>query len=99
MSVCRGHELANALYSGINAAFDDLQKDGQTMNIIRFAVFAAFMQCPGDVKVVTRGIPTSRQSVTWWIGWLASAAEEDGERPVPTGNIIIYGSLLDMAVR
>ncbi len=91
--------VAAAYCSGINAAFDDLQKDGQTMNINRFAVFAAFMQCPGDVKVVTRGTFTSRPSVTWWIGWLASATEKDGERPVSTGNIITYGSLLDMAVR
>ncbi len=45
----------------------------------RLAVFAAFMQWTDALKVVSRGIPRSRTSVTWGIRWSVSSAENDGE--------------------
>ncbi len=50
------------------------------MNSKRLAVFAASMQWADAVKVVSRGTPRSRASVTWGIRWTVSAAENDGER-------------------
>ncbi len=42
-------------------------------------VFAASLQWADAVKVVLRGGPRSRTSVTWAIRWSVSAAEKDGE--------------------
>ncbi len=44
------------------------------------------MQWADAVKVVSRGTPRSRTSVTWGIRWSVSAAEKDGEirRRFPT---------------
>ncbi len=49
------------------------------MNSKRLAVFAASMQWADAVKVVSRGTPRYRTSVTWGIRWSVSAAEKDGE--------------------
>ncbi len=49
------------------------------MNSKRLAIFAASMQWADAVKVVSRGTPRSRTSVTWVIRWSVSAAENDGE--------------------
>ncbi len=49
------------------------------MNSKRLAVFAASRQWADAVKVVSRGTPRSRTSVTWGIRWWVSAAENDGE--------------------
>ncbi len=49
------------------------------MNSKRLAVFAASLQWADAVKVVPRGTPRSRTSVTWGIRWSVSAAEKDGE--------------------
>ncbi len=49
------------------------------MNSNRIAVFAASLQWTDAVKVVSRGTPRSRASVTWGIRWSVSAAEKDGE--------------------
>ncbi len=38
------------------------------------------MQWADAVKVVPRGTPRSRTSVTWGIRWSVSAVEKDGER-------------------
>ncbi len=56
------------------------------MNSKRLAVFAASMHWGDAVKVVSRGTPRSRTSVTWGIRWSVSAAKRDGERGgrVPT---------------
>ncbi len=56
------------------------------MNSKRLAVFAASMQWANVVKVVSKGTPRSRMSVTWGIRWSVSAAEKDGEsgRRFPT---------------
>ncbi len=69
-----------AQYSGINAVLDSSQEDLWTMKINCLAVFAVSLQCTDEVKVVSRGTPRSRMSVTLGIWWLASAAKEDGER-------------------
>ncbi len=63
----------------MNAVFDSSQKDLRTMSSKRLAVFAASMQWTDAVKVVSRGTPRSRTSVTWVIRWSVSAAENDGE--------------------
>ncbi len=68
-----------AQYSGINAVLDSSQKDLRAMNSKRLAVFAASMQWADAMKVVSRGAPRSRTSVTWGILWSVSAAENDGE--------------------
>ncbi len=49
------------------------------MNSKRLTVFAASMHWTDAVKVVSRGTPRSRTSVTWGIRWSVSAAENDGE--------------------
>ncbi len=49
------------------------------MNSKRLAVFAASVQWADAVKVMSRGTPRSRTSVTWGIRWSVSAAENDGE--------------------
>ncbi len=49
------------------------------MNSKRLAVFAASLQWADAVKVVSRGTPRSRTSVTSGIRWSVSAAEKDGE--------------------
>ncbi len=69
-----------AQYNGINADEDYSVKDRQTMKNNRIVVFAASLQCTDKVKVVSRGTPRSRASVTWGIWCLASAVENDGER-------------------
>ncbi len=46
----------------------------------RLAVFIASLLCTDVVKVVSRGAPRSRTSVTWGIWWSVSASEKDGER-------------------
>ncbi len=46
----------------------------------RLGEFAASLQWADAVKVVSRGTPRSRRSVTWGIQWSVSAAEKDGER-------------------
>ncbi len=63
----------------MNAVFDSSQKDLRTMNSKHLAAFAASLQWADVVKVVSRGTPRSRTSVTWEIRWLVSAAEYDGE--------------------
>ncbi len=63
----------------MNAVFDSSQKDLRAMNSKRLAVFAASMQWADAVKVVSRGTPRPRTSVTWGIRWSVSAAENDGE--------------------
>ncbi len=63
----------------MNAVFDSSQKDLWTMNSKRLAVFAASMQWADEVKVVSRGTPRSRTSVTWGSRWSVFAAEKDGE--------------------
>ncbi len=50
------------------------------MNSKRLIVFADSMQWVDAVKVVSRGAPRSRTSVTWGIRWSVSVAENDGER-------------------
>ncbi len=75
-----GFHYTMAQYSGINSVLDSLQMELRTMKINQLAVFAAPLQCTDEVKVVSRGTPRSRTSVTWGIWWLASAAEKDGER-------------------
>ncbi len=65
--------------SGVNAVFDSSQKDLRTMNSKRLAVFAASLQWADAVKVVSRGTPRSRMSVTLGIRLSVSAAENDGE--------------------
>ncbi len=55
-------------------------KDLRNMNSNRFAVFAASLQWADAMKVVSRGTPRSRTSVTWGIRWSKSASEKDGER-------------------
>ncbi len=50
------------------------------MNSNIHAVFAASLQWADAVKVVSRGTPRSRTSVTWRIRWSVSAAEKDGEK-------------------
>ncbi len=42
-------------------------------------VFTVSLQYTDEVKVVSRGTPRSRTSVTWGIWWLVSAAEKDGK--------------------
>ncbi len=56
------------------------------MNSKRLAVFASSLQWADVMKVVSRGTPRSRTSVTWGIRWSVSAAEKDGEseRRFPT---------------
>ncbi len=49
------------------------------MNSKPLAVFAASLQWDGAVKVMSRGTPRSRTSVTWGIWWSVSAAENDRE--------------------
>ncbi len=49
------------------------------MNSKRLAVFAASVQWADAVKVMSRGTPRSRTSVTWGIQWSVSAVEKDGE--------------------
>ncbi len=49
------------------------------MNSKRLAVLAASMQWADAVKVVLRGTPRSRTSVTWGIQWSMSAVQKDGE--------------------
>ncbi len=49
------------------------------MNGKRLGVFVASMQWADAVKVVSKGTPRSRTSVTWGIRWSVSAAENDGE--------------------
>ncbi len=49
------------------------------MNSKRLAVFAASLLWADAVKVMSRGTPRSRTSVTWGIRWSVSAAENDGE--------------------
>ncbi len=51
----------------MNGVFDSSQKDLRTKNSKRIAVFAASMQWADAVKVVSRGTPRSRTSVTWGI--------------------------------
>ncbi len=63
----------------MNAVFDNSQKDLRTMNSKRQAVFAASVQWADAVKVMSRGTPRSRTSVTWGIRWSVFAAENDGE--------------------
>ncbi len=58
---------------------ENSQKELRTMNLNRPAVFAASL-CTDEVKVVSRGTPRPEASVTLEIRWLASAAEQDGER-------------------
>ncbi len=67
----------------MNAVFDSSQKDLRTMNSKRLAVFAASLQWTDAVKVVSRGTPRSRTSVTCGIRWSVSAAENDGESGDP----------------
>ncbi len=57
-----------------SAVFDSSQKDLRTINSNRLAVFAASLQWADAVKVVSRGTPRSRTSVTWGIRWSVSAA-------------------------
>ncbi len=66
----------------MNAVFDSSQKDLRAMNSKRLAVFAASLQWADAVKVMSRGSPRSRTSVTWGIRWSVSAAENDGESGV-----------------
>ncbi len=63
----------------MNAVFDNSQKDLRTLNSKRLAVFAASVQWADAVKVMSRGNPRSRTSVTWGLRWSVSAAENDGE--------------------
>ncbi len=49
------------------------------MNSKRLAVFAASLQWADAVKVVSRGTPRSRTSVTWGVRWSVSAAENEEE--------------------
>ncbi len=63
----------------MNTVFDSSQKDFRTMNSKRLAVFAASTQWAVAVKVVSRGTPRPRTSVTWGIRWSVSAAENKGE--------------------
>ncbi len=63
----------------MNDVFDSSQKDLRAMNSKRLAVFAASMQGTDELKVVSRGTPRSRTSVTWRIRWSVSVAEKDGE--------------------
>ncbi len=63
----------------MNAVLNSSQKDLRTMNSKRLAVFAASMQWADAVKVVSRGTPRSRTSVTWGIRWSVSAVENDRE--------------------
>ncbi len=67
-------------YSGINAVLDISQKYLRTMKSNRLAVFAASLQYTDEVKVVLRGTPMFRTSVTWGIWRLVCAGEKDGER-------------------
>ncbi len=69
-----------AQYSGIDAVFDNSQKDLRTMKGNRLAIFTASLQCIDKAKVVSRGIPRSQTSVTRGIWWLVSATGNDGER-------------------
>ncbi len=46
----------------------------------QLSIAVATLQCTDGVKVVLRGTLRSRTPLTWGIWWLASAAEEDGER-------------------
>ncbi len=43
----------------------------------RLVVFAAILRCTDEVKVVSRGNPRYRTSVTWGIWWFVAAAEKD----------------------
>ncbi len=52
------------------------------MKINRLAVFAASLQWSDAMKVVSRGTPKFRTSLTWGIWWSVSAEEKDGEREV-----------------
>ncbi len=63
----------------MNAVYDSSQNDLRTMDSKRLAVFEASMQWGDTVKVVSRGIPRSRTSVTLGIQWSVSAAEKDRE--------------------
>ncbi len=65
------------------------------MNNTRLAVFAASLQCTDKMKVMPRGTPKSRSSMTWGIWWLASSAEKDGGRggKFPT---VRHGHLLEL---
>ncbi len=58
---------------------DSSQKDPRTKDRKRLAVYAASMQWADVVKVVSRGTPRSRASVTWGSRWSVSAAENYGE--------------------
>ncbi len=69
-----------AQYNVMNAVLDSSQKDVRTIKSNRLAVFAASLQWTDAVKVVSRGTPRSRTSVTWEIFWSVSAVEKDGER-------------------
>ncbi len=63
-------------YRGIKADVDSSENDWRSMTSNRLAVIAASLQCTDEVKVVSRGTPRSRTSVTWGIWWLVSAAEK-----------------------
>ncbi len=78
--------------TGVVADLDNSVKDRRTMKISRLTEFATARQCTDEVIVGSRGTPRSQTSVTWWIWWLASAAEKDGERG--EGYITVYFKLL-----
>ncbi len=61
------------------------------MNSKRLAVFAASMHWADAVKVMSRGTPRSRTSVTWGIRWSVSAAEKDGKRGREVPNSEAWG--------
>ncbi len=67
-----------AQYGRINAASDKSSQDQRKMKSNRLFVFAASLQCTGEVKVVSSAA-RSRTSVTWGVWWLASAPEKDGK--------------------
>ncbi len=69
-----------AQYCGTKAALESSENDRWIMESNHLAVFAASLQFTDEVKVVSRGAPRSRTSVTWGIWWSASASEKDGER-------------------
>ncbi len=92
-SQCRGVGRGRTMvqYSGVNAAFDNSVKDRQIVKNTRLAAFTASLQCTDEVKVVSRGTSRSQTSTKCGIWWLASAAENDGERgwnTEPPANVL-----------